>query len=109
MVSKCVLWVSKHQFGGQGPQENRENGGTMLRCARVPLKFSQLPDYQPQTAESDLFELNGDYYRLVKDYFIHFPAVIKLKSTTSRAIISALKAIFSRFGYSEIQHNDRGL
>ena len=42
------------------------------------------------------------------DYLFCFPAVIKLKSTTSSAIRSVLKVIFSRSGFPKVLHTDNG-
>ena len=42
------------------------------------------------------------------DYFSRFPEVTKLTSTTSTAVISPLKAVFSRHGIPETVRNDNG-
>ena len=57
---------------------------------------------------SDLFDLEGVTYLLVVDYFSRYPEVIRLNTTTSQAIISALKSIFSRYGIPEILISDNG-
>ena len=67
-----------------------------------------LPDYPWQVVATDLFELNGDKYLLVVDYFSRFPEVIKLSSTTSAVVIAAFKSLFSRFGISEVVRSDNG-
>ena len=78
------------------------------RMQREPLKVTQLPDYPWHTAGSDLFELNGEQYLIVVDYYSRYPEVVKLKSTTSSAVILALKAVFSRHGLPEILRTDNG-
>ena len=55
-----------------------------------------------------MFVLNGDSYLIIVDYFSRYPEVIKLKSTTSRAIIEAMKAVFSRHGIPETVVSDNG-
>ena len=80
----------------------------VARSQREPLKISHNTDYPWQIAGSDLFELHGVHYLLVVDYFSRYPEIIKLTSTTSSAIISALKAIFSRFGIPEVLRTDNG-
>ena len=48
-------------------------------------------------------------YLLVVDYFSRYPVVIKLGNiTTSTAVISALKSIFSQFGIPETVMSDNG-
>ena len=42
------------------------------------------------------------------DYFSRYPEVIKLKTTTSTAIVEALKSIFSRHGVTETVVRDNG-
>ena len=44
----------------------------------------------------------------MNDYFLRYPEVIKLTSTTSSAIISVLKSIFSRHGIPETVRSDNG-
>lgn len=73
-----------------------------------PMIASQLPDYPWQRVGSDLFQLRGSNYLLVVDYFSRYPEVIKLKGTTSREVIEALKAIFSRHGIPEVVVSDNG-
>ena len=42
------------------------------------------------------------------DYFSRYPEVIKLTTTTSAAVITALKSIFARYGIPEIVRSDNG-
>ena len=57
-----------------------------------------LPSYPWEKVGADLFELDKTSYLIVVDYFSRFPEVIKLTSTTSKTIITALKSIFSHYG-----------
>ena len=75
---------------------------------REPLICSDLPLYHWQRVASDLFTLQGMEYLLVVDYFSRYPEVIKLSSTTSSAVIKALKSIFSRHGIPEELITDNG-
>ena len=83
-------------------------------CAREfsprkePLLPSSLPDYPWQKVASDLFTLKGANYFLVVDYFSRYPEVVKLTSTTSNGIITALKSIFSRHGVPQVLVSDNG-
>ena len=73
-----------------------------------PLMSTPLPDYPWQRVASDLFFLGSDSYLLIVDYFSRYPEVIKLKSTTSRGIIEAMKAVFSRYGIPQTVRSDNG-
>ena len=83
-------------------------------CARTttthkePMIVSQLPDYPWQKVGSDLFEFNGHSYIVLVDYFSRFLEVIKLTATTTSAIISIMKAVFSRHGIPELLISDNG-
>lgn len=75
---------------------------------KEPLISSELPQYPWQKVASDLFMLDGTTYLLVVDYLSRYPEVIKLSSTTSRSIITALKSVFSRHGVPETLLSDNG-
>ena len=63
-----------------------------------PLISSKLPNYPWQKIGSNLFSLDGNTYLLVVDYFSRWPEIVKLSSLTTKAVIEALKSIFSRHG-----------
>ena len=73
-----------------------------------PMIASELPDYPWQKVGADLFELKGIKYLLLVDYFSRYIEVVKLSATTSGAIISVLKAIFSRYSIPERLISDNG-
>jgi len=75
---------------------------------REPLIKSPLPQHPWENIVSDLFHLNGHTYHIVVDYFSHYPEVIQMTSTTSTAVIKALKSIFSRHGIPSIFMSDNG-
>ena len=75
---------------------------------REPLIPTPLPSYPWQVVGTDLFELLGKRYLLVVDYFSRFPEVIQMSTTTSAAIIAALKSVFSRHGIPEVLRSDNG-
>ena len=62
---------------------------------RKPLIPTPLPDYPWQMVGTDLFELKGQQYLVVVDYYSRYPECIKLSRTTSAQIITVLKAIFA--------------
>ena len=67
-----------------------------------------LPNYPWQSVAMHLFILNGANYVLIVDYFSRYPEVIKLKSTSSKAVIEAVKAVFSRHGIPETVRSENG-
>ena len=75
---------------------------------KEPLVPTKLPDYPWQVIGTDLFEIKGVHYLITVDYFSRYPEVNKLTTTTSSAIITALKAVFSRHGLPEVVRSDNG-
>ena len=75
---------------------------------REPLMTTKLPEYPWQVLATDLFELKGDHYLLVSDYFSRYLEVVRLATTTSSSVIRALKMIFSRYGIPEVLRSDNG-
>ena len=67
---------------------------------KEPLLTTPLPDYPWQIVRSDLFEISGEHYLFVMDYFS------RLTSTTSAAVITSLKSIFMRHGILEVLQSD---
>ena len=83
-------------------------------CAKLhtpnkePMIPSALPEYPWQKLGSDLFELQGEHYLLLVDYFSCYVDIVKLTSTSSSAVISAIKSVFSRHGIPEFLISDNG-
>ncbi len=73
-----------------------------------PLLPSEFPSRPFQRVATDLFELNGQPYLLVVDYFSRFIEIAKLSSLGSNAVISHLKSIMARHGIVEILVSDNG-
>ena len=67
-----------------------------------------LPEFPWQVVGTDLFVLNKANYLLVVDYFLRNPEVVKMTSTSSASIISALKSVFARHGIPEVVRSDNG-
>ena len=73
-----------------------------------PMIPSNLPEYPWQKVATDLFQFKSHQYLIVVDYYSRFIEIAKLTSTTSQAIISHLKSIFSRYGIPERLISDNG-
>ena len=69
------------------------------------IKFPQRPW---QRIVADLFQLYGNNYLLVVDYFSRYVEIAKLHSQTSASIINHLKSIMARHGICEYFHSDGG-
>ena len=77
---------------------------------KEPLIPTPLPDhvYPWQVVGTDLFELNGEKYLLLVNYYSQYPEIVKLSTTTSSAIIKMLKPMFARHGIPEVVRSDNG-
>ena len=69
---------------------------------------SKLPKHPWERIATDLFELNKQPYLLLVDYYSCYPEVIKLNSTTSTSVITAMKSVFSRHGIPHTVVSDNG-
>ena len=67
-----------------------------------------LPKRPWQKVGADLFEWQGTSFLIVVDYFSHYIEMPKLPSTTSAAVITHLKSIFTRHGIPEMLVSDNG-
>ena len=73
-----------------------------------PPERASYAHYTWQKIGTDLFILNGTTYVIATDYFSRYPEVIKITTTTSSSVISALKSIFSRYSIPEEVISDNG-
>jgi len=55
---------------------------------------------------TDLFALNGADDLIVVDNTANFPEIVKLRGTTSKHVIDALKSIMAKFGIPKIVFSD---
>ena len=70
--------------------------------------MTTLPDYSWQMISSDLFQIRNSHYVLTVDYSSCYPELTKLSSTSSAAVIGALKTISMRFGIPDTVRSDNG-
>ena len=78
------------------------------QATREPLIPTDLPKFPWQVVGTDLFEYQKTNYVVVVDYFLRYPEIVKLTTTTSASVISALKSVFARHGVPEIVKSDNG-
>ena len=74
-----------------------------------PVIPSELPDHPWQKLAADLFELKGQTFLLVVDYFSRYVEVAKLIRTTSPDIVVHLKSMFARHGIRDQLVSNNGL
>lgn len=68
------------------------------RQQQESLQQHQVPDRPWEKVASDLFTLNGKDYLVVVDYYSQFIELRSMTTTTSNAVITQMKEIFSRHG-----------
>ena len=73
-----------------------------------PLKTHPVPDRQYQDVGADLFVSEGKDYIVVTDYYSLYPEVCSLHTKTAEAMITFMKAIFSRHGVPTKVFTDNG-
>jgi len=113
-INRCRLRIKSSIWW---PGVSNEMGMFIKQCPhceqsttppRELMISTPLPSHPWEKVGADLFELDKISYLIVVDYFSRFPKVIKLTSTTSRSIITALKSIFSRYGVPATLLSDNG-
>ena len=63
---------------------------------KEPPMTTDLPDKSWQRVSTDLFELAGQKYLVVMDYYSRFIEILCLVETISQVVIQKLKSVFSR-------------
>lgn len=76
---------------------------------KEPMKNHKIIKIPWQKVGIDIFELNGESFILVVDYYSKYPEIKNLNNDlTSKNVIQALKSIFSRHGIPQIVVSDNG-
>ena len=83
-----------------------------LEVSRSEQKQSLIPHDLPsapwQKLGTDLFEVDGQHYIIVADYYSKMPFIRKINSESSKEVINKLKGIFSEHGIPDILYSDGG-
>jgi len=91
----------------------------LIQGCSVCLEFSRseqketmmghtVPSGPWQDVGTDLFDLDGDCYLIVADYYSKMPFIRRLTSESSRAVIAKLRTLFSEHGVPETVYSDGG-
>ena len=73
-----------------------------------PLHPHEIPVRPWQRVASDLFLHNAVTYLVVTDYYSYYPEVLTMRSTSSKAVIDAIKSVFARHGTPDVLISDNG-
>ncbi len=100
------------------PAMNAQIHDTVSRCeacntykanqTRQPMKGHEKPSRSWQKVGTDLFELDGEHYLLIVDYYSSYFEINKLTKLTSKAVIQKCKEQFARFGIPNEVISDNG-
>ena len=73
-----------------------------------PMHESVLPSIPWEVIGSDVFTFDGELYLVMIDYYTKWIEAVPIVAQTSRAVINAIKAIFSCFGIPNVIRSDNG-
>ena len=73
-----------------------------------PLQSHPTPELPWHTVATDLFTTKNSKYILLIDYYIRFPVLRKLGSTTSKVLAQEMKAVFAELEVRNIFVSDGG-
>lgn len=113
-INRCRLRAQDSVWWYGLSQQIRDRVSRCRQCAATraqrsePLVVTKTPAQPWQEVGMDLFSHRGHNYLLVVDYRSRYPEVIYMRSTTSEAVINAVKSTFARFGIPEVVRSDNG-
>ena len=68
------------------------------RNQREPLISHDVPELPWLKLGADIFEIQGQSYLLIVDYFSKYPEVLNIRDKTAHTVIRKMKSVFSRLG-----------
>ena len=92
-ITKCSLRITSSVWWPGAKRQLEELVHNCPECTKAmlaqkqPLISTPLPEHPWEKLASDLFEINGNTYLLVVDYFSRYMEVQTLSTTTSAAVI----------------------
>ena len=100
------------------PLMNAEIKDTIAKCTicntpkpeqcQEPIRHHEIPDRPWSKVGTDLFMYNNQTYITAVDYFSNFIEMDRLRDSSSRTTIKALKTYFSRHGIPDVLVSDNG-
>ena len=76
--------------------------------AREPMQMHEKPTMPCLKVGTDLFEIDGNPFLIIADYFSHYPVVYQLTTTTMLDVIKATKETFAMLGAPREIVSDNG-
>lgn len=65
---------------------------------REPMISHDIPELPWLKVGADIFEISGQSFLLIVDYFSKYPEVLNIRDKTAHTVISKMKSVFARFG-----------
>ena len=91
MVKKCEICL---QYQNKQPKE--------------PMIIHEIPSLPWNKVATDLFELDGNYYIVMVDYYSNFIEVSPLPDTKTSTVLKVIKSNIARYGIMETLVSDNG-
>ena len=108
LARQCVYWPGMNNDIEILIKDCDSCNKCMSSQQKEPMYERNLPSGPWEMLGSDLCELDGKHYVLLKDYYSKFTFVRELNRLTSTAVIKQLKSIFSEHGVPVILFSDNG-
>lgn len=68
------------------------------RHQREPMISHEIPELPWLKVGADIFEISGQSFLLVVDYFSKYPEVLNIRDKTAHTVINKMKSVFARVG-----------
>ena len=108
LAKSVVYWPALNRNIEQFVQSCETCQNALPSQPHEPLMQHDIPERAWQTVGTDLFHWNNSDYLLIVDYYSKFPYVKKLTTTTSIAVATMTKHVFSECGIPQRIVSDNG-